>query len=116
MAVFQEFVLMRDAVSQGLGHCAPKKPSNVFESHAGFWNHAKGNLMHMRHVIPNLQFGFSSGGFGALDKDGDGQFDQEEFLNLYSHCLANKKLLDKYEQKVAKRFNVVVGRRSRPEA
>ena len=28
----------------------------------------------------------------------------------------NKKLLDKYEQKVAKRFNVVVGRRSRPEA
>ena len=50
------------------------------------------------------------------DKDGDGQFDQEEFLNLYSHCLANKKLLDKYEQKVAKRFNVVVGRRSRPEA
>ena len=50
------------------------------------------------------------------DKDGDGQFDLEEFLNLYSHCLANKKLLDKYEQKVAKRFNVVVGRRSRPEA
>jgi len=50
------------------------------------------------------------------DKDGDGQFDQEEFLNLYSHCLANKKLLDKYEQKVSKRFNVVVGRRSRPEA
>jgi hypothetical protein len=50
------------------------------------------------------------------DTDGDGLFDQEEFLNLYSHCLANKKLLDKYEQKVSKRFNVVVGRRSRPEA
>ena len=26
--------------------------------------------MHMRHVIPNLQFGFCSGGFGALDKAG----------------------------------------------
>ena len=61
---------MRDAVSQGLGHCVLEKPRNVFESRAGFGNHAKGNLMHMRHVIPNLQFCFCSGGFGALDKAG----------------------------------------------
>ena len=68
MAVFREFILMRDAVSQGLSHRALEKPCNVFESHAGFGNHAKGNLMHMRHIIPNLQFGFCSGGFSALDK------------------------------------------------
>ena len=47
------------------------------------------------------------------DKDGNGQFDQEEFLNLYSHCLANKKLLQKYEQKIGTRFSLVVGSRSR---
>ena len=59
---------MRDAVSQGLGHGAFEKPRNVFQGCAGFWNQAKGNLVHMRHVIPNLQFGLGSCGFGALDK------------------------------------------------
>ena len=59
---------MRDAVSQGLGHCALEKPRNVFPRGAGFGHQLKGDLVHMRHVIPNLQFGFGSSGFGAFDK------------------------------------------------
>mgnify|MGYP006144233777 FL=1 len=38
------------------------------------------------------------------DKDGDSTFDQAEFLNLFSHCLAAPVLVLRYEEKVLKRL------------
>lgn len=38
------------------------------------------------------------------DKDGNSTFDQEEFLNLFSHCLASPLLVLRYEEKVLKRL------------
>ena len=40
----------------------------------------------------------------AGDKDGDGTFDFEEFLNFYVKCLATPEAVQHYEEKVQVRF------------
>jgi hypothetical protein len=58
----------RRMVACGLNRLALEKSGNIAQGSFGLGHENMRNLMHMRHILPNLQFRFDIGFLGVFDQ------------------------------------------------